>query len=91
MDVLAEEGRARPRKSSGSCQEAMIRRCPNGETPSRVSRMTTFSYMNVGGTWGTEISKYPEEKKSIEMPLVATSESGLVQTMFYAQALNVGL
>jgi len=33
LDVLAEEGRARPRKASGSCQEAMIRRCPNGETP----------------------------------------------------------
>ena len=36
---------------------------------------------------GTEISKYPEEKKSIEMPLVATSESGIVQTM----RLRVGL
>jgi hypothetical protein len=35
VDVLAmraEEGRARPRKSSGSCHEALIRRCPNGET-----------------------------------------------------------
>ncbi len=37
MDVLAEEGRARPRKASGSCQEALIRRCPNGETPSDAS------------------------------------------------------
>ena len=27
-------------------------------------------------TWGTETSKYPEEKKSIEIPLVVASESG---------------
>ena len=27
-------------------------------------------------TWGTETSKYPEEKKSTEIPLVAASESG---------------
>jgi hypothetical protein len=30
-------------------------------------------------TWGTETSKYPEEKKSIEIPLVAASERGLAQ------------
>ncbi len=29
-----------------------------------------------GGTWGTETSKYPEEKKSNEMPIVAASEVG---------------
>ena len=28
-------------------------------------------------TRGTETSKYPEEKKSTEIPLVATSERGL--------------
>ena len=28
-------------------------------------------------TWGTETSKYPEEKKSTEIPLVAASERGL--------------
>ena len=27
-------------------------------------------------TWGTETSKYPEEKKSTEIPLVAVSERG---------------
>jgi hypothetical protein len=27
-------------------------------------------------TWGTETSKYPEEKKSTEIPRVAASESG---------------
>ena len=32
------------------------------------------------GTRGTETSKYPEEKKSIEIPLVAASERGIGQT-----------
>ena len=27
-------------------------------------------------TWRTETSKYPEEKKSIEIPLVVASEKG---------------
>ena len=31
-------------------------------------------------TGRTETSKYPEEKKSIEIPLVAASERGLAQT-----------
>ena len=31
-------------------------------------------------TEGTETSKYLEERKSIEIPLVAASERGLVQT-----------
>ncbi len=29
----AEEGRGRLRKVLGSCQQTMIQRCPNGETP----------------------------------------------------------
>ena len=29
-----------------------------------------------GGTWGSETSKYPEEKKSNEIPQVAASERG---------------
>ena len=32
------------------------------------------------GTWGTETSKYPEEKKSNEIPQVAASERGRAQT-----------
>ena len=35
VDTLADggdEGRARLRKVSGSCQGALIRKCPNGET-----------------------------------------------------------
>ena len=39
-----------------------------------------ISYLNKIGfekrTWGTETSKYPEERKSTETPLVAASERG---------------
>ena len=31
-------------------------------------------------TRGTETSKYPQEKKSIEIPSVVASESGIAQT-----------
>ena len=31
-------------------------------------------------TWGTETSKYPEERKSTETPGVAASETGPAQT-----------
>ena len=37
--------------------------------------MTIF-FMKLGGTWGTEISKYPEEKKSNEIPLVSDERTG---------------
>ena len=30
-------------------------------------------------SWGTETSKYPEEKKSTEIPLVVASERGPAQ------------
>jgi hypothetical protein len=33
-------------------------------------------------TRGTETSKYPEEKKSTEIPWVAASERGLAQKLF---------
>ena len=32
-------------------------------------------------TWGTETSKYPEEKKETSIPSVAASESGTAQTV----------
>ena len=32
-------------------------------------------------TWGTETSKYPEEKKTIVIPQVVASERGAAQTI----------
>ena len=34
----------------------------------------------VKGTWGTETSKYPQEKKENSIPRVVASESGSGQT-----------
>ena len=83
----AEEGRRRQRNTSGSCQQILIRRCPNRETSVVAIRLEP---MQIG--WvsrGTETSKYPEEKKkklrckSENIPLVAVSENGKVQTSIY--------
>ena len=41
------------------------------------------------GTWGTETSKYPQEKKSKEIPLVVASECGIGQTR--VSLLSLGL
>ena len=71
----AEEGRRRRRYASGSCQQMMIRRIPNGEIPStEMLRIPRFIGRKV--TRGSETSQYPEEKKSKEIPLVAVSEHG---------------
>ena len=53
----------------GVVKHALIRGCPNGETH-------LFEVPARERTWGTETSKYPEEKKSTEIPLVAASERG---------------
>ena len=61
----AEEGRGSLRKASGSREQALIRGCPNGET--RRSEPPALPAEHIGraeGTWGTETSKYPEEKRA---------------------------
>ena len=79
MDALApeaDEGRGKLRKATGNCKQVSIRGYPNGET-----RSPSWVAIPQGrGTRGTETSKYPEEKKSNEMPTVAASEAGGVQT-----------
>lgn len=46
--------------------------------PNGISRYSLPEYIGSGRrTRGTETSKYPEEKKSIEIPPVAASERGL--------------
>jgi hypothetical protein len=42
---------------------------------------------SIGGekaTWGSEPSQYPQEEKTIVIPLVAASERGLAQTSVLA-------
>lgn len=70
----AEEGRRRRRYSSGSCQQTLNRRIPNGEIPSSESLRTPTYVGEVSR--GSETSQYPEENKSKEIPRVAVSENG---------------
>ncbi len=70
----AEEGRGRLRKMLGSRQQIMIQQYPNEETLSREIGMKPTQVGWVSR--GTETSKYPEQKKSYEIPLVAVSENG---------------
>jgi hypothetical protein len=54
--------------------------------PSLINlRESTAEY--IGGekaTWGSEPSQYPQEEKTIVIPLVAASERGLAQTSVLA-------
>lgn len=51
------------------CNQALIRRYPNGVTHLAMSQVLTVeSIDSVEGSRGTETSKYPDEKKVITIP-----------------------
>ena len=52
---------------------------PNGETHAQAYPLDEY-IVERRRTRGTETSKYPEEKKSTEIPLVVVSERGGAQT-----------
>ena len=54
----------------------MIQRFLNGETHPLCGYLLSEYIALERRTRGTETSKYPEEKKSTEIPLVAASERG---------------
>ena len=77
----ADEGRDKLRKATGSSKYTLIRGCPNVGTHMMKNHVTYYeSNSNTWGTRGTETSKYPEEKKSNEIPQVVASERGRGQT-----------
>ena len=64
----------KPRRAD---KRALTRGFPNGKTQP-VYRLSCTEYIGVKKrTRRTETSKYPEEKKSTEIPLVAASERGV--------------
>ena len=64
-------------KSGEADKRALIPECPNGETHLSQGRYLLAEYIGFERrTRGTETSKYPKEKKSTEIPLVAASETG---------------
>ena len=82
MDALAlrgDEGRDRLRKATGRCQYSLIRGYPNGATHHTEVVWRSEYIGSYKQTWGTETSKYPEERTSTETPLVVASERGLGQ------------
>ena len=81
MDALgprAEEGRGKTAKSLGELSGKRSRGFPNGETHPGSYRDTPLESGEVSGR--TETSKYPEEHKSTEIPLVVANERGAAQT-----------
>ncbi len=55
--------------------------------PTLSFRLGRFADLSADrGTWGTDTSKYPEEKRPLlGIPLVAASESGEAQTLLTCQ------
>jgi len=52
-----------------------------GNPPEVNTQVSCSEYIAARGeTWGTETSKYPQEKKSTEIPQVVVSERGGGQT-----------
>ena len=77
MDALgpkADEGRGKAAISLDKPSNGHSRGFPNGETCSGVEPVHPNYVGKVSG--GTETSKYPEEKKSTEIPLVVANERG---------------
>ena len=75
--LRGDEGRDKLRKAAGIGTYELIRRYPNGATQ-HVEDMLSVRRR----TRRTETSKYPEEKKTIVIPLVVASESGEAQTIY---------
>ena len=82
--LRGDEGRDKLRKVAGIGTYELIRKYPNGAThyiedivPAR------------GRTRRTETSKYPEEKKTKVIPIVAASELGLAQTSVVTAILGL--
>ena len=76
MDALgprAEEGRGKTAISLGEPSGELSRGYPNGETLTGVESVNLHQR---GVSGGTETSKYPEENKSTEIPLVVANERG---------------
>ena len=63
----------------------LIREFPNGATQQVEDLLSFFRRQ----TRRTETSKYPEEEKTIVIPLVAASETGIAQTNFVTARLGL--
>ena len=79
MASAGDEGRAKPRKCGTRRKGPLTTAVPNGETHAFAYPLDEY-IVERRLTRGTETSKYPEEKKSTEIPSVVVSERGGAQT-----------
>ena len=84
LALRGDEGRDKLRKAAGISTYDLIRRYPNGATQ-HVEDMLSERRQ----TRGTETSKYPEEQKTIVIPLVVASERGKAQTSLVTARLGL--
>ncbi len=75
MGPKADEGRGKAALSLDEPSNGHSRGYPNGETLSGVESDNPFC-KGRRASGGTETSKYPEEKKSTEIPSVVANERG---------------
>ena len=82
LAVRGDERRGSLRKASGRWQTTFDPEMSEWGNPPACGYLFT-EYIGVERrTRGTETSKYPEEKKSIEIPSVAASERGAALKLF---------
>ena len=76
LAVKAEEGRFKSAKVVGEVTRTYDPAVSEWGNPARFIWLLR-DLSRVSGTWGTEISKYPKEKKSNERSLVSDERRGL--------------
>jgi hypothetical protein len=80
LAARGDEGRGSLRKVSVRWQTTFDPAMSEWGNPPVIRQVSCTEYIGVRKrTRRTETSKYPEEKKSIEIPLVAASERGLAE------------
>ena len=79
-----DEGRGKLRKAPGRSMQLLIRGCPNGLEPIGIAARRPDDPKG-SRTLGKETSEYQQEEKSIEIPLLAASETGRAQTESFTE------
>ena len=77
LAITGDEGRCSLRKAAGSWQTSFDPQISEWGNPLPLAVSLTEYIGQAKRTGRTETSKYPEEKKSTEIPAVAASETGL--------------
>lgn len=88
LAVKAEEGRFKSAKVVGEVTRTYDPAVSEWGNPTRFIWLSPPPLAGDSGTWGTEISKYPKEKKSNENPLVSDERTGASLNPAYGGGLQ---